>query len=252
MKRGGAGNSGGSDLVFFDSRNDLYNQFKNRVLPLKAGMRNAELDSFVSNEGDSKFLDVSQLNEAVIQEIVDFYMLLPVRNGSQARFSKTKKQWISILERESRGRFSPYSVLIPRALRRRGRVHLISNDIFVSTNFLVCYGMSQQESLLLSTWISTIFYQLICEVSSKDQEGMRKMEVSDILLTYVPEFEKISKDIYLRLNSCSETIEFLDLKSPEIREVDRIWAETLWGTDAEVKLSVAKDLLGYLATKRNP
>ena len=39
--------------------------------------------------------------------------------------------------------------------------------------------------------MSTIFYQLICEVSSKDNEGMRKMEGADIGKTVVPDFSKL-------------------------------------------------------------
>ena len=40
--------------------------------------------------------------------------------------------------------------------------------------------------------MSTIFYQLICEVTSKDQEGMRKMEVADINTTFIPQLDMIS------------------------------------------------------------
>lgn len=44
----------------------------------------------------------------------------------------------------------------------------------------------------MASWMSTIFYQLVCEVSSKDQEGMRKMEVADILKTYIPNKDQIT------------------------------------------------------------
>lgn len=40
--------------------------------------------------------------------------------------------------------------------------------------------------------MTTIFYQLICEVTSKDQEGMRKMEVADINTTFNPQLDMIS------------------------------------------------------------
>ena len=49
-----------------------------------------------------------------------------------------------------------------------------------------------EEALFLSTWMTTIFYQLICEVTSKDQEGMRKMEVADINTTFNPQLDMIS------------------------------------------------------------
>lgn len=186
-----------------------------------------------------------------VDEVLDFYLSLPARGGQQARFQKTKKQWLEILERESRGKFSPYCVLIPRALRRKGRVHLIENGIFVSTNFLVCYGMSKRTSVLLSTWVSTIFFQLICEVSSKDQEGLRKMEISDIKLTYVPDFSIIPESLYDALNDAKDSISFIDLQSPEIRPVDVMWGEYLFGENYEHILSDAKNLLSYVATRRN-
>ena len=251
MKRGGAGNSGGSDLIFFDSRNDLYDHFSQSGFSLGDGMRNAELDSFVADGGDSKFLDISLLRESDAHRIIDYYLQLPTRVGSQARHSKTREQWMKILKRECRGKFAPYSVLIPRALRRKGRVHLVSNDIFVSTNFLVCYGMNEKDAILLSTWISTVFYQLICEVSSKNQEGMRKMEVSDISLTNVPKFELVSDDTYEKLAAEIEVIDFVDLQAPVARNVDKIWAEELFGDDAQTKMNEATSLLRYLANRRN-
>ncbi len=251
MKRGGAANSGGSDILFFDSRRDLYDAFRYENVPLKAGMRNAELDTLIANDGDSKFLDTSIIDEELLDRILDIYLSLPVREGRQARRQKTKEEWKRILERESRGRFAPYSVLIPRALRRKGRVHLVQNDIFVSTNFLVCYGLDERTSLLLATWISTIFYQLICEVSSKDQEGMRKMEVGDIGQTLVPFFENVSEETYNQLKAACLEIEFLDLQSPVIRSVDTIWAEELFGDNAVNILNEARRLLEYTANRRN-
>lgn len=251
MKRGGAGNSGGSDLLFFDSRPELFRHFPGIHDKLRPGMRNAELDTFVANSGDSCFLDSSALDAELVSEIIRFYSSLPARNGSQARFSKSVDQWQKILQKESRGRFLPNAVLIPRALRRKGRVHLVENDIFVSTNFLVCYGMDKKNAVLLSTWISTIFYQLICEVSSKDQEGLRKMEIGDIAQTYVPSTKIVDERTYHKLCDIAPTIEFLDLQAPVIREVDRIWAKYLFGDKAAEKLEEAQKLLGYLASRRN-
>jgi hypothetical protein len=63
-------------------------------------------------------------------------------------------------------------------------------------------------AIMMSTWMSTIFYQLICEVSSKDQEGMRKMEVSDIEKTYVPKFDSISRETIDALSEECDAIEF--------------------------------------------
>ena len=251
MKRGGAGNSGGSDLIFFDSRKELYDQFADKRLPLMPGMRNAELDYLVANNGDSEFLDSNKLDKAALEDIVAFYLKLPSKNGSQAKIAKTKEKWISILEKESKGCFQPNSVLIPRALRKNGKVYVAFNEIFVSTNFLVCYGLEMRQAILLATWISTIFYQLICEVSSKNQEGLRKMEINDIMLTFIPKFECVSEETYKKLELNINYIQFLDLQKPEIRKVDEIWANELFGKFANEKLLQAEKLLAYLGIKRN-
>jgi hypothetical protein len=251
-KRGQAGNSGGSDIMFFDSRPDLYGQFENRDIILSAGMRNAKLDTFDIGMGDSDFLDVSDNSEEIVDAIIDAYNALPDREGRQQRRRKTNQEWKKILIKESRGRFSANSVLIPRAIRTTGRIYLSRNPVFVSTNFVVCTLPSLNKAIMLSTWMSTIFYQLICEVSSKDQEGMRKMEVSDIEKTYVPALDNVTQETITALTGEYGSIEFLNLATPAIREVDRIWAKELFGEDADEILNTARRMLEYLANRRNP
>lgn len=251
FKRGMAGNSGGSDIIFFNSRADLYEQFREYNIVLSVGMRNAKLGSIEIGLGDSEFLDVADNSEDIVDTIIDAYNALPDREGRQQRIRKTKQEWKKILSKESKGRFPANSVLIPRAIRTTGRSYLSRNPVFVSTNFVVCSLPSLNEAIMMSTWMSTIFYQLICEVSSKNQEGMRKMEVSDIEKTYVPKFASISTKTINALSIECNTIEFLNLGSPQIREVDRIWAKELFGWEAEDKLSEAMDMLRYLANRRN-
>jgi type I restriction-modification system DNA methylase subunit len=252
MKRGQAGNSGGSDIMFFDSREDLFIQFQNRGIRLSAGMRNAKLDYFNINGGDSQFLDVSINDERIIEQIVDAYNALPERSGKQKRQKKDKQAWIKILQRESRGGFGRNSVLIPRAIRKTGRIYLSDEPVFVSTNFVVCTLPTYEKALLLSTWMSTVFYQLICEVSSKDQEGMRKMEVNDISTTLIPDLDNVAYETIDKLQAEKDSMTFLNLNNAEIRNVDRIWAEELFASEAEEILQQAIRLLGFLANRRNP
>lgn len=250
-KRGGAGNSGGSDLLFFDSREDLHSQFSGRNTVLKASMRNAKLNTFDIGKGDSEFLDISANDEQLVSDIIDAYCTLPVRGGKQQRQEKTKQEWTKILQNESRKGFSANSVLIPRAIRTTGRIYLSSEQVFVSTNFVVCSLPTFNKALLLSSWFTTIFYQLVCEVSSKDQEGMRKMEVNDIKSTLVPDLDIIPEEILNRVQRAKDGIEFLNLQHPEIREIDRIWGEVLFGGNAEDILEQSRRLLEFLANRRN-
>ena len=253
MKRGNAGNSGGSDLLFFDSRDDLYNHFQNRGLTLYAGMRNAKLNTLEINGGDSKFLDYSSNRQELINEVVDFYISLPQRKSDkQPRKQKTKQEWLKIIQRESRAKFPKDSVLIPRAIRSTGRVFYSAEPVFVSTNLFVCSPEDKKTAVFLATWMSTIFYQLICEISSKDNEGMRKMEKEDISKTFVPIFSNLSEAFYKKINSVKNNIEFLNLRKIEIREIDKLWADELFGDDSSVILEESARLLSFIVDRRNP
>ncbi len=251
IKRGGAGNSGGSDLVFIDSRDDFKPLLKHLTINVASGMRNAVLDSIDIENGDSEFFDISLNDDNTVDEVINIYNRLPARNGKQQRNTKTDNEWKRILKRESNGRFSANSVLIPRGIRVVGKVYFSPNPVFVSTNFVVCSLPSYDDAILMASWMSTIFYQLVCEVSSKDQEGMRKMEVADIMKTYIPYKDLITQNTIDKVKSEIDSIEFIELKNPVIREVDKIWAEELFGADSMDILEEANRLLSYLANKRN-
>ena len=252
MKRGNAGNNGGSDLLFFDSRDELYNQYKDAGIVLKAGMRNAKLDNFQLKEGDSKFFDCSANSPEIVDSILDSYLALPQKESKQQRKQKTKGEWVRILIRESRAEFPQNSVLIPRAIRSTGRVYFSENPVFVSTNLFVCTPDCKKDAILLASWMTTIFYQLICEVSSKDNEGMRKMEGADIGKTFVPNFHLIDGAFYDSLLEEIGNITFLDLRNIQIRTIDKIWAKLLFKENAESVLEEATRLLTFVVARRNP
>ena len=140
---------------------------------------------------------------------------------------------------------------VPRAIRTKGRAYFSRERVFVSTNFVVCNMATIEQAILLSSWMTTIFYQLICEVSSKDEVGMRKMEVKDILTTLVPNFDSLSDTLFSRIQAEIPNVTFLELKNPEIRNIDRIWAEELFGINANDKLNEASRLLAFLANRRD-
>ncbi|MCM1145799.1 MAG: BpuSI family type II restriction endonuclease [Clostridium sp.] len=257
IKRGTAANKGGSDLVFLDSKEELYREFTGRVR-VCAGMRNAKtINTMDIGEGDSKFLDISLNDNSIIDDIINKYMLLRRTAMEEAAVEKQEKQekthdeWRAVLEYERRNGFAPGSVLIPRAIRTDGRAFFASCRVFVSTNFVVWTLPDETRALLAATWMTTVFYQLICEVSSSDREGMRKMEVTDIKHTWVPDFEQISAETIRRLEAAKDNVTFLQLNAPVARNIDSIWAEELFGEDAERYLQEALRLLRYLANKRN-
>ncbi len=64
--------------------------------------------------------------------------------------------------------------------------------------------------------------------------------------------ETISTKTYMKILAELENIEFLDLQSPKIRKIDKIWAEELFGEQSQIYLEKAKNLLQHSATRRNP
>ncbi len=249
VKRGKVGNNGGSDLLFFNSREDLYAHFIDTV-SLKHGLRNADLNKIDASSGDLLFLDIND-NRSLINDIIEIYKGLEKRDGQQQRHSKTTQQWMQLLEKESHNYTSANTVLVPRAIRKSGKAYFTKHDLYVSTNFVMCPMSTYRDALLMASWMTTVFYQLICEVFSKDQEGMRKMEVKDIKSTFVPKLANISQNTYERIVEIKDSITFLDLNNPVIRELDMIWATELFGDRAQELLYDARRLLQFLANKRN-
>lgn len=250
VKRGGAANSGGSDLLFFSSNSTLYEKY-GELAVLECGMRNARIDTVDIHGGDSAFLDYSLNSSEIIDAILNDYVQMRTRTGRQTKKVKSVSEWKRILEKESRGAFPENVVLVPRGIRAKGRAYFSRNRVFVSTNFVVCRMDTIEQAILLASWMTTIFYQLICEVSSNDEVGMRKMEVKDILTTLVPNFEMLSDSLYLKVQQELPAITFLDLKEPVIRNIDCIWAEELFGSHAKDRLTKVARLLAFLANRRD-
>jgi predicted RNA methylase len=251
IRRGAAGNSGGSDLLFLSSNKELYSVYKNR-LSFAVGMKNAKsIDTMEIGTGDNRFTDSTVSDPAVLEELVVAYSAQEKAKSKQARHAKSPEQWRSILEAENKRAFPENTVLIPRAIRADGRAFLSKSKVFVSTNFVACSLPSYERALILASWMTTIFYQLICEVSSKDQEGMRKMEVADIMTTLVPNFDMLSTKLLERIRKEKDNITFLKLKDPQIREIDRIWAIELFDSAPLEKLDIAVRLLRFLANRRD-
>ena len=251
FRRGQAGNSGGSDLLFIDYRDDFWNAVSNLDVNTSVGIRNAVMDNYEVTDGDSKFYNISINEPSITSEVVKLYLSFPAREGRQQRTQKSYEELIAILNSESRNSVPANSVLIPRGIRKSGKVYLTTDVSFVSTNFVVCSMQDYDSALVLSSWMTTIFYQLLCESSSKDQEGMRKMEVNDVKKTFVPKMNMITPKIIEEIKKEKNNISFLNLKNPKIRNIDIIWAKYLFDDNYAEKLNEALRLLEFLANRRD-
>jgi len=249
-KRGPAGNGGASDLLMADIGKGLHNKFN--TLPVFAAMKKARVDTLFVSEGDTVCFDAEQINDDELSAVVDFYISLPKRESQQQRKIKSKDDLIRLMKSTSSKPTPKYATLLPRAIRALGRAYVVESKVVVSTNFVVFPARNKDDASILASWFTTIFYQLICEINAKPQEGMRKMEVGDIEETFVPILSKIALEQRAEIIEEVANIEFFALNNPVIRKTDEIWAKVLFGGDAPIRLAEAKRLLGFLANTRNP
>lgn len=161
---------------------------------------------------------------------------------------------MDIVKRDSKKVFKKNSLLIPRGIRKNGKIYKLEKDTNVSTNFIVMDNINEYQSIIIGTWMTTIFYQLNCEVQSKDQEGMRKMEKIDIFNTYVPKLN-IMEEEFRKLEEQVKDIDFLNLREPEIRNIDKLWSNIIFKDKDEEEIEnillKSKRLLKYISNKRN-
>jgi hypothetical protein len=248
--RGNAGNSGGSDLL--QARRDTPFYQSHKRLPVVPSMRNAVLDELLITDGDTACFDAAQINDKYLSSIVNDYMKIPAREGQQQRKEKSHSELVALLKKTAKKKAPENAVLIPRAIRVRGRVYVTTKKTVVSTNFYALYMPSMDEALILASWFASIFYQLLCEANAKPQEGPRKMEAKDIEAAYIPILASLSSEQKDRIITETPNIEFLVLNKPEPRNTDIIWAEILFGNDSDERLKEARRILEFLANARNP
>lgn len=253
IKRGRTANKGGSNLMFYDTKSDLYKNLMHKHIKFNLGMRNSDIIlDFEPIVGDSMFLN-SQINkEEDINQIIEKYMDSFSTKDKQKKKEKSFAEWKDLLKKESKYSFNGYLILIPRAIREVSKIHLFHDEIFVSTNFFVCSINDYNQALILASWMTTIFFQLMCEIHSKEYNGMRKMEDKDFMATYLPNIDNIPDEFLQKLLSIKNSIKPLNLKNPIIRDIDIFWANLIFGQEAQNILEEAQTLLSYLANKRNP
>ena len=251
MSRGRVGNSGGSDLLYLTTQPGLLDECPIEVKrSLKPGLRNSDYPNYVVGKGDQQFFDIRGLNESTVKSVISTYLSKYETTQKQAKKSKSVDEWYAILKKESKHYVPVNSVLVPRGTRRLASTYITTEETYLSTNLVCIETSNSNEARILSSWMSSIFYQLQLEIYCKNQGGMRKLEIENILKTYVPKISLMSeKDIELILNT--EVSDFYDLKRPDIREIDKAWAKVMiQNDDVEALLDNALRYLTILAKNR--
>jgi len=251
--RGHGGTNGGSDLIFISSKKPEFAQREIMGIPLRPAMRNAKYNSLCVNLGDSGFVDIGESEDEVVEEYVnDFLSGQPAKTGTQKKSEKTLDDLIAILETERQASGVPAnSILIPRGTRQIGSAYYTNYYTYVSTNFVYVCASSLEDAKIISSWMSTIFYQIECEIYSNNRDGMRKLEKDSLSLTHIPLTKALSAESKQKiLNVIDAGIEFTDVNDPIIRDIDRVWATIIEPDNADTLLVEARETLRCLANER--
>ena len=236
MSRGRAGNSGGSDLIFAKEKG------KESI----NAIRNAKLDNCIIDIGDSYF----ELDENEMRNNIKKYINIQnLKIGSQNKKVKNEKELETICK-EARSSIVENSILIPRNLRKNGSVYYTRKKCLVSTNFMMIENLSEEKLVEITSWMRTSFYQCICEIYAKPQEGTRKLEKEEIAKTLVPYNVELTIDEIELLKKLLAEEEFIELNNPKISELDKFWAKKIFGNNHEDKLIKTNRLLRLLASLR--
>lgn len=247
MYRGKVGNSGGSDLLYLTTKQDFYNECCDVIKnSLKPGLRNSDYNNYMVGNGDQQFFDIRGLDPQMVKNVINNY----VGKQRQERREKTVDEWYEILRKESQHSIPANSVLLPRGTRRLASTFITTAPTYVSTNLVCIETADITKARILSSWMCSIFYQLQLEIYSKNQNGMRKLEAENIKKTFVPLMNALSQDdIDLIVNTPIN--DFYDLRNPEVREIDRVWARIMTrNEEVEDLLNEALRYLTILANNR--
>jgi len=249
-KRGKIGNSGCTDLLFLkDNDNFVQNNIKLFSGHLSPGLNNAKFDKIDIRDGESYFFDVRGMDDKSIKTIITKFLKREnCTSMKQRKNSKTESDYFNILVKETKNITPTHSVMLPRMVRSNGRVFVNTKPTFVSTNFFIIQA-DESKAKILSSWLSTVFYQLECETFCNNRKGLRKMEKEDYEPLHVPITKSLSSE---QIDAISNTkiTNFINLRNPRPRDIDYVWARILFGEKSDDCLEKACSLLSILTANR--
>lgn len=250
--RGKVGNFGGNDLLFPKVGGDFFNSVESLILPhLQCGVRTIQtLDSPYLSDSRTRFLDVSQMTDTDIAYIARIYKSrYEPATRRQIKSTKSISDYIDLLKTGARCGIPAGSILLARDCRRSGRAYLAETKTFASTNVYIFELNDTRKGRFYHSWFCSVFYQLNCELSSKNHAGARKMDAAEFASTFVPNFAEFSESEIESICSC-QVDSFITLNNPSIRSCDIIWAKVISPSDWEEILCETTRYLGLLASDR--
>ena len=144
---------------------------------------------------------------------------------------------LSILKRSKAT--SGYLVLVPRAQRSSAQISIsILPRVYVSTNFFIIQCENYVECVTLASWLLSVFGQIQLELSSINQEGMRKIEKKQLADCLVPTSGVSDSSDFKDLEESFFSSPAIKFQNIETRPVDVFWANKIFGVEAETKLKI--------------
>lgn len=251
LRRGGIGNSGGSDLIYPKSSPLFFNAIKDIASEHMApAIRTVQqLNDPYLADNETCFLDVSGMTDSQILEIATIYKTsFEPSQGNQPRQAKTAERYAEILKSESSRAVPAGSVFIGRDTRRKGKAYFCDRKLFPSTN-VYSYVLPPRTAKFLHSWFCSIFYQLDCELVAKNHAGARKMDKAELgnsIIPIIEQFTEYEADTIL----CTPVSGFLTLNDPAIREIDIAWAKIIDPCNWDTILNEARRYLMLKAMDR--
>lgn len=252
LKRGPLGNTGGSKLLFLMQNSDLYNDLQQiKGLAFKSALYSSKIenDSLLLNKGDRFFPLCRNNMQSDLLEVVGKHLtFLNSHAANQPNKQKTKEQFVDILFSEKTHTVAGSVLLLPRASRRVARYFVTTSVHYFSTNVLIVRFDNKDDAFLTASWMSTLFYQIICFVHSNNHAGLRKMEEINYKQTLLPDFSLLSPEQRAQLLKAVKQAHHVSLADPEPQELDYLWGEILFGEEQCANLvAEAKELLWFLS-----
>ena len=208
IRRGGAGNTGGSNIIYPNFSNTPFSGIDNtnkgfgiknsrsqRNLILSANDLNIEKAIHFPSTYDD-----SSANGLISNSQNDTSLNSVFTTNNQLNTDK----WKRIVNSSFRSKVA-FDILIPRAERTKHSCYFnpFSNDVMLSTNFFYFSGLTNvntdpqisevNQIKFITAFLNSCFGQIQFEIHSNNQEGLRKLEGFHINEFTIPDLKQLTK-----------------------------------------------------------
>ena len=208
IRRGGAGNTGGSNIIYPNFSNTPYSGINNTNkgfgIKNSRSQRNLILTTSDLNIEEAihfpNTYDDSSANGLISTSQNDTSLNSVFTTNNQLNSDK----WKRIVNSSFRSKVA-FDILIPRAERTKHSCYFnpFPNDVMLSTNFFYFSGLTNantdpqisevNQTKFVTAFLNSCFGQIQFEIHSNNQEGLRKLEGFHINEFMIPDLKQLTK-----------------------------------------------------------